>query len=92
MTIPEEIKQARWIVKDDRTGCIYTIVIGVIGALIGGSNYYKLWIDQAVKCETPADVENVQETFAYEVNSRFVSDADLGGPIKVTLVNTLSAL
>ncbi|MEI2706857.1 MAG: GlsB/YeaQ/YmgE family stress response membrane protein [Ilumatobacteraceae bacterium] len=28
---------ARWIVKDDRTGCIYTIVIGVIGALIGGA-------------------------------------------------------
>lgn len=28
---------ARWIVNDDRTGCIYTIVIGVIGALIGGA-------------------------------------------------------
>lgn len=27
---------ARWIVKDSRTGCIYTMVIGVIGALIGG--------------------------------------------------------
>ena len=27
---------ARWIVKDDRTGCIYTMVIGVLGALIGG--------------------------------------------------------
>ena len=27
---------ARWIVKDERTGCIYTIVVGVIGALIGG--------------------------------------------------------
>lgn len=64
----------------------------MIGALIGGSNYYKLWIDQAVKCETPADVSNVQETFAYEVNNRFVADADLGGPIKITLVNTLSAL
>lgn len=28
---------ARWIVKDDRTGCIYTIVVGVLGALIGGA-------------------------------------------------------
>lgn len=28
---------ARWIVKDDRTGCLYTIAIGVIGALIGGA-------------------------------------------------------
>ena len=27
---------ARWIVKDDRTGCIYTMVIGVLGALVGG--------------------------------------------------------
>ncbi len=27
---------ARWIVKDSRTGCIYTMVIGVIGALLGG--------------------------------------------------------
>ena len=27
---------ARWIVKDDRAGCIYTMVIGVLGALIGG--------------------------------------------------------
>jgi uncharacterized membrane protein YeaQ/YmgE (transglycosylase-associated protein family) len=27
---------ARWIVKDDRSGCVYTMVIGVLGALIGG--------------------------------------------------------
>ena len=27
---------ARWIVRDDRSGCIYTLVIGVLGALIGG--------------------------------------------------------
>lgn len=27
---------ARWVVKDERTGCIYTMVIGVLGALIGG--------------------------------------------------------
>jgi uncharacterized membrane protein YeaQ/YmgE (transglycosylase-associated protein family) len=27
---------ARWVVKDDRTGCIYTMVVGVLGALIGG--------------------------------------------------------
>lgn len=27
---------ARWIVNDDRGGCIYTMVIGVLGALIGG--------------------------------------------------------
>jgi uncharacterized membrane protein YeaQ/YmgE (transglycosylase-associated protein family) len=27
---------ARWIVKDDRSGCLYTIAVGVIGALIGG--------------------------------------------------------
>ena len=28
---------ARWIVRDDRTGCIYTMVVGVLGALIGGA-------------------------------------------------------
>lgn len=28
---------ARWIVKDDRAGCIYTMVVGVLGALIGGA-------------------------------------------------------
>lgn len=27
---------ARWIVKDERTGCIYTVIVGVIGALLGG--------------------------------------------------------
>jgi uncharacterized membrane protein YeaQ/YmgE (transglycosylase-associated protein family) len=27
---------ARWIVGDSRTGCIYTVVIGVLGAIIGG--------------------------------------------------------
>lgn len=28
---------ARWIVKDDRSGCLYTVAVGVIGALIGGA-------------------------------------------------------
>lgn len=28
---------ARWIVKDDRQGCLYTLVVGVLGALIGGA-------------------------------------------------------
>ena len=27
---------ARWIVKDDRTGCIYTMIVGVVGAIVGG--------------------------------------------------------
>ncbi len=27
---------ARWIVKDDRSGCIYTMIVGVVGAIIGG--------------------------------------------------------
>lgn len=26
----------RWIVRDDRAGCLYTLAIGVLGALIGG--------------------------------------------------------
>jgi uncharacterized membrane protein YeaQ/YmgE (transglycosylase-associated protein family) len=28
---------ARWIVHDDRSGCLYTIAVGVLGALIGGA-------------------------------------------------------
>lgn len=28
---------ARWIVRDDRSGCIYTMVVGVLGAVIGGA-------------------------------------------------------
>ena len=28
---------ARWIVGDDKTGCIYTLVVGVLGAFIGGA-------------------------------------------------------
>ncbi len=28
---------ARWIVKDERSGCVYTMVIGILGALIGGA-------------------------------------------------------
>lgn len=27
---------ARFIVHDDRTGCLYTMAVGVLGALIGG--------------------------------------------------------
>jgi uncharacterized membrane protein YeaQ/YmgE (transglycosylase-associated protein family) len=28
---------ARWIVKDERSGCLYTIAIGLLGALVGGA-------------------------------------------------------
>jgi len=28
---------ARWITRDDRSGCIYTVAVGVIGAMIGGA-------------------------------------------------------
>lgn len=27
---------ARWIVKDDRAGCMYTMIVGVVGAIVGG--------------------------------------------------------
>ncbi|HEY5664595.1 MAG TPA: GlsB/YeaQ/YmgE family stress response membrane protein [Ilumatobacter sp.] len=27
---------ARWIVKDDRSGCVYTMVVGILGAIVGG--------------------------------------------------------
>ena len=27
---------ARKIVRDDRTGCVYTLIVGVLGAIIGG--------------------------------------------------------
>ncbi len=28
---------AQWAVADDRRGCLYTLVVGVLGALIGGA-------------------------------------------------------
>ena len=28
---------ARWVVRDDRSGCLYTIGVGVLGALVGGA-------------------------------------------------------
>jgi uncharacterized membrane protein YeaQ/YmgE (transglycosylase-associated protein family) len=28
---------ARWIVHDERSGCVYTMVVGILGALIGGA-------------------------------------------------------
>jgi uncharacterized membrane protein YeaQ/YmgE (transglycosylase-associated protein family) len=28
---------ARWIVRDQRSGCLYTIAIGLLGALVGGA-------------------------------------------------------
>lgn len=28
---------ARWITRDEQTGCLYTMVVGVLGALIGGA-------------------------------------------------------
>ena len=27
---------ARWVVKDERQGCLYTIAVGILGAIIGG--------------------------------------------------------
>jgi uncharacterized membrane protein YeaQ/YmgE (transglycosylase-associated protein family) len=36
---------ARWVVKDERTGCIYTIVVGVIGGFVGGA-LFALVTDQ----------------------------------------------
>ena len=36
---------ARWIVKDDRSGCIYTMVVGVRDAPIGG------WLMSAIDSE-----------------------------------------
>lgn len=62
------------------------------GATITGNHKYMIQIDQALKCETPKDVSNVQETYAYEVNARFVADSGLGGPIKITVKNTLASL
>ncbi len=62
------------------------------GAVITGAHKYTIQIDQALKCETPKDVSNVQQTYAYEVNNRFVADSDLGGPIKITVKNTLATL
>jgi uncharacterized membrane protein YeaQ/YmgE (transglycosylase-associated protein family) len=28
---------ARWVVRDDKSGCLYTVAVGVLGALIGGA-------------------------------------------------------
>ena len=36
---------ARWIVKDDRSGCLYTIGVGILGALIGGGLLRAAGID-----------------------------------------------
>lgn len=36
---------ARWIVRDERTGCIYTMIVGVLGAIIGG--WLMATIDEA---------------------------------------------
>ena len=36
---------ARWIVQDDRSGCVYTMIVGVLGALIGG------WLMSTIESE-----------------------------------------
>jgi uncharacterized membrane protein YeaQ/YmgE (transglycosylase-associated protein family) len=36
---------ARWIVRDDRSGCLYTIGVGILGALIGGGLVRAAGID-----------------------------------------------
>lgn len=41
---------ARWIVKDDRTGCVYTVIVGVLGAIIGG------WLMSAIDEQGVDDV------------------------------------
>lgn len=40
---------ARWVVKDDRRGCIYTIVVGVLGALIGGALMHAIGDDDGLE-------------------------------------------
>lgn len=64
----------------------------MIGANITGAYYYKIWWDFACVCETPEEVGNVQETYAYGVNARLLADADISGGVKVTVINTLSGL
>lgn len=64
----------------------------MIGANITGAYYYKIWWDFAVQCETPEEIGNVQETYAYGVNARLIADSNISGGIKVTVVNTLSGL
>lgn len=64
----------------------------MLGATITGAHKYTLTIDMAIKCGTPKERRNVKGVYAYDVNGQFVSDASLGGPIKITLKNTLSGL
>jgi hypothetical protein len=64
----------------------------MIGANITGAHNYTINWDFACKCETPEEVGNVQEVYAYGVNARLVADADISGGIKVTVKNTLSGL
>lgn len=64
----------------------------MIGATITGAHKYTLTIDMAIKCGTPKERRNVKSVYAYDVNGQFVSDSSLGGPIKITLKNTLSGL
>ena len=28
---------ARWITRDEKSGCLYTVAVGILGALIGGA-------------------------------------------------------
>lgn len=62
------------------------------GAVISGAYSYKLTIDMAVKCATPKERRNVKGVYAYEIANQFVADASLGGPIKITLTNTVASL
>lgn len=39
---------ARWVVKDDRRGCLYTIAIGVLGALVGGALMHAVGDDEGL--------------------------------------------
>ena len=39
---------ARWVVKDDRSGCLYTLVVGVLGALIGGALMHAIGDDEGL--------------------------------------------
>lgn len=62
------------------------------GAIITGAIPYTILWDFAVMCETPEEVGNVQETYAYGVNARLMADSNISGGVKVTVKNTLSGL
>lgn len=75
-----------------RSGATKFMRIKAVGALIGGSDYYTMTIDSALKVINVTPFEDADGIYAIEWEMQGTHDATWGKATEITLINTLAAL